>query len=154
MKILFLLLPLFSFAQSNHQHAYSLTWYDFKGEPKTELASVNTSLGWDYEIDDSVISHVVCHADIHPELSYTNTKDPYVLQHENIHYLITVYFAKQSNSLIKFRMLYSIKDFDSLTKRIEDEWRETQDKYDNETNHSQNYDAQRHWNKWVQEKLK
>jgi hypothetical protein len=134
-----------------------LTWSDFKGKfipHNGEIASINTSLNWEYEQTDTIVYNITAAAEFNSDMSYTGTTDPYILNHEQQHYNLAILFSRKANSLIRLKSLFSEKDFETFKARIETEWSATDSLYDAETDHSRNKEAQIRWNKFIKEQLK
>lgn len=135
----------------------TLTWNDFKGQfiPKNgEIASINTGLSWEYNQVDTIVYDVRIRAEFRSDLSYSGTRDTYILNHEQQHMNIATWFSRKANSLFKLQYLFSEKDFLELKNKIEAEWNTTDSLYDAETDHSRNKTEQIRWNRLIKEQLK
>lgn len=133
-----------------------LTWKDFKGTPpdKTNAALTSVTIQWTYEERDTFVYRIKADVFFNPQKSYTNTKDPYILKHEQGHLDLCLIYVRKANALARYSFLFSVNDFNALKKEIEDEWDLMDSRYDTETKHSQNKEAQELWNKWIAEQLK
>jgi len=135
----------------------TLTWDDFKGQfiPKSgEIASINTGLSWEYSQTDTIVYDVRIRAEFRSDLSYSGTRDTYILNHEQQHANICLLYSRKANALFKLHYLFSEKDFLELKNKIESEWNTTDSLYDAETDHSRNKEMQIIWNKQIREQLK
>lgn len=139
MKALFIL---FLFSFSNTPISYKqLTWADFKGKPTNDhLASTCSGI---------VIEKDTAYAVFEPDKSWTRTNDVATLRHEQLHFAITKYWAEKvceaqkRNVKIGFTLNEYIADYLS-------QWDLMEARYDFETNHGQDAEAQRQW----EEKIK
>lgn len=133
-----------------------LTWGDFKGKvtDKTNAANSNITMQWDYKQTDTMVYDVKASVFFDPYRSYTSTRDPYILKHEQGHLDLCLIYVRKANALAKYSFLFPVKDFELLRQDIENEWNLMDDRYDFETNHSVNREAQARWNKWIQEQLR
>lgn len=133
-----------------------LTWNDFQGSPQpdhTAMTSVDisfiaTDLGDGHVIFDSAI------VEFHPEKSFTNTKDLYVLNHEQGHLNICLLQCRYINNLSHIHHIhYTEAQYDAMVSEVTRRWHKQDDRYDQETNHSINHEAQAKWDKFIADEL-
>lgn len=122
-----------------------LTWSDFKGAPYggfTAVSSIDMVFeshgNDDYDILDSATVM------FHPEESFSRSKDPYVLNHEQGHLNICYLECRYLNRISKNKR-YTHDQFDAMIKEITRRWHRTDDAYDLETDHSINKEMQAKW---------
>jgi hypothetical protein len=134
-----------------------LSWSDFKMEPLKAYgiaARSNISLTYDYAEDDNGrIYFNRVDVEFNEDSSFTNTDDPYVLNHEQQHLNIAKIIVDRTNKNFWFHHRYTRKQFDNFMKEIDHERDSIDEKYDKETNHSLNHKEQERWNKWIERQL-
>ena len=136
-----------------------LTWSDFQGKipDSTGLsAGVSVKLKLSYEINKKLISvRLICFL-AKKESWYKDTTN-YALNHEQTHFnigeLIARMMRKQMDSLSKAKTKISINEIKTMFESYSNKLKEMQDLYDNETNHSLNFDTEIRWESMILEKL-
>ena len=124
MKLLFLLLFI-PFLNSPVRYR-QLTWADYKGNPtNNHLASTCSGI---------VIEKDIAYAIFEPDRSWTRTNDPAVLRHEQVHFLITEYYARIINNVDRRIVNWYL-----------DKWNELEERYDLDTDHGRNEKEQKVW---------
>lgn len=135
---LYLLLLLIPFTNTPIGYR-QLTWDDFKGKPTNDHAA-STCTG-------IVIEKDTAYAVFEPDRSWTRTKSPEVLRHEQLHFAITREYARLINRNLHY------EDIRGRSKLVEFnlyEWNVEEERYDLETDHGQNSEKQKQW----EEKIK
>jgi len=168
MKFLFFLVVYITFliknGSPNSEELYwsktrRLNWSDFQGKiPDSTVLSAATSvrLKLKYEINKKLISvQLVCFL-AKKESWYKDTSN-YLLNHEQTHFdigeLVIRMMRKQIDSLSNTKAKFSIKEIETMYDSYFNKLKEMQDLYDNETNHSRNFDAEIRWENSVYEEL-
>jgi hypothetical protein len=136
-----------------------LAWSDFQGKiPDSTVlsAGISVKLKLSYEINKKLISvKLICFV-AKKESWYKDTSN-YALNHEQTHFNIGELTArmmrKQMDSLSKAKARLSIKEIKIVFESYSNKLKEMQDLYDNETNHSLNFDAEIRWENMIVEKL-
>jgi hypothetical protein len=146
--------------------SYRLSWDDFKAKPnKTSSTVAITASGitFGFSLTQTDRNEVVSfktdvHAHFYPEQSWykMTLADNHVLGHEQLHFDITELFAR------KFRLRISqLKTSNSIKKELKQghnnilkELEQMQNKYDNESDYSRNFEAQANWKIYVEAELK
>ncbi|MEP0262958.1 DUF922 domain-containing protein [Dokdonia sp.] len=133
----------------------TLSWSDFKGKSKRGdkfVASTSSGMSQSYVIDANGIldkSETYVTAHFYPEYSWYKAKDTTraLLKHEQTHFDITEVHARMLNARIRSYSFTSNSkaEVKALYDRIENERREMQKKFDEETNHSINREAEKKW---------
>jgi len=128
------------------QEGRPLTWEDFKAEPDTTLSySANTNSGisytWNYSTATGVpvLEHEVF-TNFYPNKSWVQKDihdEDYLLKHEQLQILRNIR-----------------QDLKRIYNRIESERVEMQNKFDRETSHSENKDAEMKWREFIKQELK
>lgn len=144
---------------------YKLSWSDFKGKPKYSVnAAAITASGITFgfsirESNKRIISFSTeVQAHFYPEKSWYKPElsNLHILGHEQLHFDITELYARKFRKRIS--LLKTSKDvankLRSLHKTINKELSQMQDRYDNETDFSRNFDAQDQWQIFVNNELK
>lgn len=132
-----------------------LTWSDFKGEPYggfTAVSSIDMVFeshgNSDYDILDSIT------VQFHTEASFSISKDPYVLNHEQGHLSLCYLICRQVNRMCrKQHTKYTHGQFDAMCKEVTRRWHSQDDLYDKETDHSINHEAQTRWDSFIKKEL-
>jgi hypothetical protein len=119
-----------------------LTWADYKGTPTNDhLASTCSGI---------VIEKDTAYAIFEPNRSWTRTNDAATLRHEQLHFAITEKWAAEICMWIKTNnkvtQCYCMPDFSFEL----NSWEKEEARYDAETNHGQDTEAQKQW----EEKIK
>lgn len=166
--IFLLLLTAFAFAQEKEKLEWNenrpLTWNDFKAEPKESVpyeANTNTGIlfSWNYstESGEPVLKYEVL-SNFYPESSWVKNVEEtnYLLGHEQLHFDITELNARKLRKAIdEYKPGRNIrKELNQLYEQIEQERVKMQNRFDVETNHSQNKEAEAKWRKFVLEEIK
>jgi hypothetical protein len=143
--------------RQNHR----LSWSDFKAAPKPRMPySANTnsgfSFGWGYS-DNSGLTYKI-KANFYPYKSWVKpeAKSPYLLRHEQLHFDISELYArklrKALDDYIPGRNMK--KELDRIYNQIEKERQQLQQRFDRETSHSQNKEAEEFWQQFIKEELR
>ena len=134
-----------------------LSWAEFKMEPLKAwgiAARSNISLSYDYvEADNGYIYFNSVSVEFNEDSSFTNTDDPYVLNHEQGHLNIAQAVANRTNKNFWFHHRYTKKQFDNFMKEIDHERDSIDEKYDKETGHSLNHEMQAKWDAKIKKML-
>jgi len=137
-----------------------LTWSDFKGKAKnwgSVSALTASAIEYAYECDRGTIE-VSVNAIFIPEESWakTDAKNEYILSHEQLHFDITEVYARKLRKEIaaKVTSCYDIRKIDGIARKVLDDWKDEQSKYDRETGHSTKKDLQVMWEKKIERDLK
>ncbi|MDP5081709.1 MAG: DUF922 domain-containing protein, partial [Winogradskyella sp.] len=79
----------------------------------------------------------------------------YILEHEQLHFDITELYARMfRQQLTQLVVNQNIKEqVQRLRTTINDALDETQKRYDKQSNHSMNVEAQKQWNSYIQQEL-
>jgi len=129
-----------------------LNYDDFKGKPSRDLSLAAVSsvyLSWTADVNDTIIYNVKCSVEFNEKKSFIREKNPWVLNHEQGHLDLGLAFAREANSISKFRMLFSQEDYDALRIRINYEWGAMNDLYDKETDGSRDHKMQAIWDQKI-----
>lgn len=165
-KVLLIVVLFTSF--SNEKIAWSdevkLTWEDFKGRPDRSspfVAMTNSGIVFSYQVTSengnlSLTTEV--EAQFHPKMSWYKPEkvNNHVLQHEQGHFNITEIHARK---LKKAFEAYQVtknyeRELTAIFTRIKSERQAMQDRYDKETNHSQNKEKEAEWQTLIHNELK
>ncbi len=124
-----------------------LEWTDFQGIPKPFTsygASINSDVYLEY---DSVAGTHYAYAGQNNQRSWRKMEDKrgYGLNHEQYHFNITEWHARQLNEFINSNPDISRNKLNEKLNEIRKELSYTQKQYDDETDHSLNQDIQRLW---------
>ena len=115
-----------------------LTWTDFKGIPTSDhLASTCSGI---------VIEKDTAYAVFEPDKSWTRTNSVATLRHEQLHFDITDRFAKQISMRLKTKNWLNLDGW-------VDDWEEMETRYDKETDHGNDAEAQARWEREIKSKL-
>ena len=140
-----------------------LTWADFQGRPQAGndfVASTNSGISFSYsfriengklDLDYSIQSN------FYPKLSWYkrgNVSD-YILEHEQTHFDISELFARKLRKKMVETGFSSNpkKEIDAIYQKNEQERRAFQNRYDAETDHSKNPEAEYIWRELVKTQL-
>ncbi|MDR6301459.1 DUF922 domain-containing protein [Mesonia maritima] len=168
--ILFFFGSFLGIAQENEEKLYwsetTLTWKDFKGKPDpTNPYQANTysgfSFSWSLQNDADGRKFVYeIKSYFLPNQSWVKDgkETDYLLNHEQLHFDISDYYARKFNQeLIDFDDSGSLKQvqqrLQKIYQKIENDRQTMQQKYDKETDHSKNKEAQQKWNEKVKDLL-
>lgn len=136
-----------------------LKWSDFQGKPIpniAEKAMTASSVEYSYSATGAEFKYeVLCK--FFPKLSWKveDQLNAYMLQHEQTHFDITELYAR----LMRKRLSEEIKVANDITKiskigvEITTQWKQEQNKYDSETEHSIDTEKQAEWNESIQKRL-
>lgn len=147
--------------------SYKLSWKNFKGSPQMDVtASASTSSGirFGYSVTKTnrgkeVVSFTTeVFACFYPEKSWYKKKlaTSRVLRHEQIHFNITELYARKFRHRISQIQVSNMieKELKLLFKMNNKKLDMMQKKYDRETDHSINKDAQAQWELFINAELK
>lgn len=148
------------------KESYQLSWLDFKAKPDNNTSAVAitaSGITFGFSITQTDSNKVIgfsteVHAHFYPEQSWYKMElaDNHVLEHEQLHFDITELHAR------KFRHRISLlktsdtirNELKQLHNAINKELAELQNKYDDETNYSRNFEAQQKWKIYIEAELK
>ncbi|HQV77342.1 MAG TPA: DUF922 domain-containing protein [Chitinophagales bacterium] len=138
-----------------------LTWNDFNAKPERsypnmEEAQTVSSIEVGYTSTNKKIEITIA-AKFYPNLSwhYSNINSSYILQHEQLHFDITELYARMMRKQIS-EQVKSSKDkskYNSIVKKIMNNWDNEQNAYDDQTNHGANKTEQLKWENNIQLRL-
>lgn len=140
-----------------------LRWSDFKGDPDYLLdfvANTNSGMSYSYAINgngllDKSASIVLAH--FYPTFSWYKPADTSetLLQHEQSHFDITEIHARKLRKKIQEYTFTtnSIEEIKQLYQATEQERRDTQKRFDKETDHSRLKDQEKIWTKRIKDSL-
>lgn len=147
------------------QETYKLTWADFKAKPNLNDAAVaitasgitfgfsvtQTNKGDVLSFNTEVYSH------FYPEQSWYKIEkaNAHILEHEQLHFDITELYARKFRYRIsKLKVSNSIrKQLKKTHNAINTELAQMQNRYDNETDYSRNFESQAKWKNFVNTEL-
>ncbi|WP_372938074.1 DUF922 domain-containing protein [Seonamhaeicola sp.] len=152
--------PVLSWSES-----YKLSWTDFKGSPNLQDSAVavtasGISFGYSIKQTNNEVTNfsTQVHAHFYPEQSWykPDRAGIHVLNHEQLHFDITELHARKLRYEInKLKITNHVKsELKTLQKTINLELKNTQNKYDLETNFSRNIEAQAQWKAYIAQELK
>ncbi|MEP6700667.1 MAG: DUF922 domain-containing protein [Bacteroidota bacterium] len=156
----FLLVPSVFFAQTKGEEllpwsaSRQLTWADYKAAPNTEsdaAASTTTYLSIDYNIGSKNFSYKI-RSLFSKTRSWGLHQTDYILRHEQGHFDIAEVFARKlfkKMNEYKFNRKTYKKDLKKIYDEVTTEKEETQNLYDEETNHSIKRRKQGEWLKKI-----
>jgi len=135
-----------------------LNWEDFKGNPPAEatnaaLTSSSIIINFTYS-NESLRYQVSCAFD--KNRSWGRIKNDHILAHEQGHFDITELHARKLFKNLKeyqFRRHTVSKDINLIYNKVVQDLQEMQSGYDNETDHSRNFAAQKEWQSKIAEEL-
>lgn len=139
----------------------SLTWDDFKGAPEPEnLFDANTNSGisysWSLRSSEKQTNFLfTVQTYFYPDLSWVkpDKRSSELLAHEQLHFDITELHARKLKKAMKYYKLpeqHKIKrELEKIYRDIEFSRKQMQERYDRETDHSQNSQAQKKWNAFI-----
>jgi hypothetical protein len=169
-RILFLFL-IFSLGFSSSEREkiewtedYKLSWSDFKGEPNRSsgyVASTNSGISFSYsygfKYDELVLEYEV-KSNFYPTLSWyiPSIVTENTLKHEQTHFDISEIHARILRKRISEAQFTNMveTEIESLYNQVEVERRAMQNKFDEETDHSNIRDKEIAWEKFVAQQLK
>ena len=141
-----------------------LQWEDFNGTPTrgTTVVAVTASglsFGFSTKMTETQLVDYTAFVDAHfyPDKSWyvKERANSVILDHERLHFVITELHArkfKQRIAQTKFDLSIN-SQMERIHNSITDELRQMQQKYDTETDHSQNVDKQKEWQKFIKVQL-
>ena len=138
-----------------------LTWKDFKGKPNNggQVAAMTDS-GFSYESgkmeNDSMQLIIVNFFYKNTSWVKKNEEKENILAHEQCHFDITELFTRKFRKQIKeskFNLKTLKNSLESLFKKSQTEWKNYEDKYDKETEHSKKEVQQLEWQEKVAKEL-
>jgi hypothetical protein len=141
-----------------------LQWEDFNGTPTrgTTVVAVTASglsFGFSTKMTETQLVDYTVFVDAHfyPDKSWyvKERANSVILDHERLHFDITELHArkfKQRIAQTKFDLRINAQ-MERIHNTINDELRQMQQKYDLETDHSQNVDKQKEWQKFIKVQL-
>jgi len=142
----------------NWSTARKLSWNDYLASPDKNsdaAATTSTALGIEYRLRNNNVSHsIVCR--FSKTKSWGRFKTDYILAHEQCHFDITEVFARKLHKAMMEYEFNSASYKNDLNKIYEDIVKEKQDfqnEYDLETQHSQNREKQKEWQKKIEKML-
>lgn len=167
-RIVFILCILVSLSRKepvryDWKHDKQLTWVDFKGKPDRRspfAASTSSGLSHNYAIDSNgflVKKQSVVNAYFYPQKSWYKKEmiAAQTLKHEQTHFDITELYAR----ILRKRIAEydftsrSLKEIKKIYRDTENERRQLQTRFDQETDHSLNTGAEHAWEIKVQRLL-
>jgi len=168
MKILSILFIFLFTSFSNERIAWSedvkLTWDDFKGRPDMRspfVAMTNSGIVFSYQVaseNGNLSLTTSVEAQFHPEMSWHKPEkvNNHVLQHEQGHFNITeIHARKLRKAFAEYKVTRNYeRELKAIFTRINRERQIMQDRFDKETNHSQNKQKEAEWQKFIYAELK
>jgi len=163
--LFFILISLSNISFSNQDNslidwnaARKLSWSDFKGEAKKEYAAAaltSTNIKIDCGLSNNKAEyHIRCSFD--KNKSWGRVKNDYILSHEQAHFDIAEIYARKLNKLLKSykpdENNFS-RDVNKIYENLMQEYNDTQEEYDKQTNFSINKIKQEEWLGKVSEEL-
>lgn len=153
---------------SNEKIAWSegvnLTWEDFKGRPdmrSSYVAMTNSGIVFSYQLaseNGNLSLTTSVEARFHPEMSWhkPDKVNNHVLQHEQGHFNITeIHARKLRKAFAEYKVTKNYeRELSAIFSRINRERQVMQDRYDKETNHSQNKEKEAQWQVFINNELK
>jgi hypothetical protein len=139
--------------------ARRLEWSDFKGEPdgndtNAALTSSKIVFGYNYNSRDGFSWHIACL--FNKNRSWVKIKNDFILAHEQGHFDITEIYARRLQKQLKqysFNKDKAQKEVPAIYQSIMKEQSETQNRYDNETDHSRKKEIQLAWLERIKKEL-
>lgn len=145
--------------------SYKLTWQNFKAKPnKNDGAVAITASGITFgfsikQTDKNKVVSFTSDVDSHfyPEQSWYKIEraDNHILGHEQLHFDITELYARKFRYRIsQVKLSNSVRrQLKKIHNDINTELSRTQNKYDNETDYSRNFEFQSKWKIYVDAEL-
>lgn len=166
--ILILLFLLFYSFVLNEKITWSeelrLSWTDFKGIPDKSspyVAMTNSGIVFSYQVaseNGNLSLTTEVEAQFHPEMSWhkPDKVNNHVLKHEQGHFNITeIHARKLRKAFEEYKVTKNYKkELSAFFTRINRERQQMQDRYDRETNHSQNLAKEAEWQDFIHSELK
>ncbi|RMA58520.1 DUF922 domain-containing protein [Ulvibacter antarcticus] len=171
MKILsIILLILFSYPSEsdpekiNWSNSRKLSWADFKGVPNKGadfVASTNSGISFSYSFkykNDDITYDFSVESFFYPKESWykRGLVSPYILKHEQAHFDISELHARKLRRLISEATFTKNikKEIEPLYRKVEEDRREMQNKFDAESEHSKNEEMEYQWEAYIAKQLK
>lgn len=169
-KSLILCLLLLVFTKNTNDEAMTwsearkLTWSDFKANPdynSNAVALTASGITFGYSVKTSgkriVDFSTTVEAHFYPNKSWylKNKSDKHILGHEQLHFDITELYARKFRQQLE-RLVVNQNVKEQMTRlhtAINEAVNETQKRYDAQSNHSINADAQKQWELFIKEEL-
>ncbi|MBO3116733.1 DUF922 domain-containing protein [Winogradskyella sp. DF17] len=141
-----------------------LTWADFKARPQSNssaLAQTSSGISFGYSLktrDGRIVDYNTnVQAHFYPNKSWylKDKADGYILKHEQLHFDITELYARHFRKRLKsIRVNQNLRQqLANLQNDINKAVNKTQKRYDAETNHSINREAQKIWQSTIAKEL-
>lgn len=161
-----------SYGQNNSEKiswngSRSVGWVDFRAEADKNSgyqASSNTgiSYSWGLENNNGVVQlEYMIFSNFYPDLSWVSSgsDNDYLLSHEQLHFDITELHARKLRKKLAELSVNRLgkdprKTLNNLYDEVDKERKSMQEKFDKESRHSLNREAEMHWRKYVQEELR
>ena len=154
-------------AQENEKISWnaekSLSWSDFKASPKKHLpykANTNSGISFSWNSSESssgIELNYEVGSNFYPNRSWVKEIEEvdYLLAHEQLHFDITELHARKlRKSLESYEPGNKMKkELDAIYSEIEKKRRQKQIRFDKETNHSINKEAEFKWRLFVKQEL-
>lgn len=139
--------------------ARRLEWSDFKGTPdgnnaNAALTSSKILFGYNYNSRDGFSWHIGCLFD--KNKSWVKVKNDFILAHEQGHFDITEIYARRLQQQLKhysFNKDKAQREVPAIYQSIMKEQNDTQNRYDEETDHSRIKDKQLAWLQKIRKEL-
>lgn len=123
-----------------------LEWSDFQGIPSNPTLSASSAIEIMLVRQRSAhTTHYLVKVVFHKEQSWTITKNPYILKHEQTHFNLAEVYAR----ILRYR-IHNLSDYKEICKIYDqtmEEWSKADDMYDVRTGNSQNKEEQEKWDK-------
>ena len=134
-----------------------LSWDDFKMESPSntrDAALTTTFVGFSFSRTGNNIQFDI-ECKFQKSRSWGRIKTEYILKHEQGHFDIAEIFARKLNKEVTLFLAKSKRheELNGIYTKVMNEKRDTQQLYDEETNHSINKSQQAAWNKKIEEML-
>ncbi|WP_251738945.1 DUF922 domain-containing protein [Gramella sp. AN32] len=140
-----------------------LTWDDFKASPDPEspfAANTNSGISFTWNYSTSKGQPELIHqvfSNFYPQYSWVKSseKDAYLLAHEQAHFDISeIYARKLRKALQEYEIGRNIRrDLNGIYQKMEKQRDVMQRKFDKETDHSENTEAEMKWRKFITTEL-
>jgi hypothetical protein len=144
--------------------SYQLSWADFQGVPQGGsgyVASTNSGMSFSFSFGNrngEIKYDYSIESNFYPKLSWykKGQVSDYILKHEQTHFDISELHTRMFRKRMEESQFSdNIKaEVGALYERTETERKEMQKRYDLESNHSQNKEAEHQWRNFVAEQLK
>lgn len=165
--VLLLLLPLFTLTGNPIIILWGedpkLSWEDFRGKPDPEspfVASTHSSIVFSYSmksVNGELSLTTETDAFFYPEMSWYKKGEvnAHILNHEQGHFDITeLYARKLRKAFAEYKVTENYKkELSAIFTKLNNERQQMQNRYDKETNHSQNVEKEIQWQKLIATEL-